>query len=39
MLVGGTYRFRSGVDQRVGIKRMEAVPISARVLAWVDSVS
>jgi hypothetical protein len=96
MLVGGTYRFRSGVDQRVGLKRfqawtppagfafqghwstadgmggmfvaetdsaaaaleaaatfsdllefnivpvvdiMEAVPISARVLDWIDSVS
>jgi Protein of unknown function (DUF3303) len=24
MLVGGTYRFRAGVDQRVGLKRFQA---------------
>ena len=24
MLVGGTYRFRDGVDQRVGLKRFQA---------------
>lgn len=24
MLVGGTYRFRAGVDQRIGLKRFQA---------------
>jgi uncharacterized protein DUF3303 len=24
MLIGGTYRFRAGVDQRVGLKRFQA---------------
>jgi hypothetical protein len=81
MLLGGTYKFRTGVDQRVGLKRfqawtppagftfhghwaraaaafeatgafgdliefhlvpvldiMESVPISARVLGWIDSI-